>query len=427
MTLRLALRVATASALVLGISAFPGCASQAQQHAQDGVKALAACDMRTAHQDFSDAYALDSSDPSIALAFALSDVVLLPEDPALETLRPRFGFTKPFDTTFMWSKGGFMDLASQKTTTCNALGNLVRANVAHPSLDENNPLPFLDTLDKTLTFGDLRDAGVALGPRFDKLANAFATAAGAATDAGVDIQGGCGATDIVLQKPELYALAGTFALVEASFQLARVYDGSVRVWPVFMQIANENGAASELVADMNAAFLHVADASQAPAAQTLFAHAFDLFGSAITAARAVKTTPPNAVVDWLSFPPEILVDTQTIAQAAHDVWNAPTAIPLLSSTVTVDGPSITTSPVELAPLTPQAFAVDGSGYVTTTFDPIRDRLGARMNAESVHVGRRLHVELLRRRLACNRRTPRLVDADVRSRQTLHVDVRVPVM
>src|SRR5438270_2907077 len=89
-----------------------GCASNAQQRAQDGVKALAACDMRGAHAAFSDAYGMDSTDPQIALAFALTDLTLLAEDPALETLRPRFGFTKPFDTSFMWEKGGFMVLAS---------------------------------------------------------------------------------------------------------------------------------------------------------------------------------------------------------------------------------------------------------------------------------------------------------------------------
>jgi len=145
---------------VFGAVLLLGCASNAQQKAQDGAKALAACDMRTAHQDFSDAYSMDSNDPQIALAFALTDLTLLAEDPALETLRPRFGFTKPFDTTFLWEKGGFMDLASQKTTTCGTLGDLAQANLAHPSIAKTNPTPFLDTLDKTLTFGDLRDVAL---------------------------------------------------------------------------------------------------------------------------------------------------------------------------------------------------------------------------------------------------------------------------
>ncbi len=367
------LRFSSAIALI-GLA----CGSNAQHRAQDGANLLAACDMRGAHDAFSDAYSMDSTDPSIALAFALTDLTLLAEDPALETLRPRFGFTKPFDTTFLWEKGGFMDLASQKTTTCGALDDLVRANIAHPSLDKTNPTPFLDVLDKTLTFGDLINAGVALSPRFDKLSKAFETAAGAATADGVDIKGGCGASDMVLQKPELYALAGAFALAEASFQFGKVYDGSARLYPVVMQGAGETGAESDLVSDMNAAFLHVADASQAPAAKDLFVRAFGLFSSAITAAQAITKTPPNAIVDWLTFPKEILVDAQTLALAGHDVWTTPTAIPFLTPTVTADGPSLISKPIELAPLTPQAFTLSGTD-VSVTFDPgIRDRLGARM-------------------------------------------------
>lgn len=226
------IRLLGAGVLLALASVFPGCGSAAQNRAQDGVKLLDQCDLRGAHQAFVDAYGMDSNDPAIALAFALSDVVLLPEDPALETLRPRFGFTKPFDTTFLWSQGGFMDQASKKTLTCDALGDLVRASLPNPALDKTSPTPFADVLDKTLTFGDMRDAGLALGPRFDKLSKAFETAANAASADGVDIKGGCGANELVLQKPELYVLAGAFALLEASFQLAKTYDGSVRLWPL---------------------------------------------------------------------------------------------------------------------------------------------------------------------------------------------------
>lgn len=342
--------------------------------------------MRTAHQDFSAAYDEDSSDPSIALAFALSDVTLLAEDPALETLRPRFGFTQPFDTTFLWKQGGLLDQLSQKTATCSSLGDFVRSNLSHPSLAKTNPTPFLDTLDKTMTLGDLRAAGLALSPRLDKLSAALKTAADATGADGVEIKGGCGAADFVLQKPELYALAGAFTLMHAVFQLLAVYDGNVDVWALFTEIAGDSGAESQFVSDMNASFLHVADASQAPAAKDLWEHAFDLFGSAIGAARAVKTTPPNAIVDWTSFPAPILADAAQLAQAAHDVFEGPTAIPFLSPAVTVDGPSLISSPLELAPLTPAAFALDANGDVTFDSDPVTARLGARMTPDPFQSG-----------------------------------------
>lgn len=365
----------------LGAMLVAGCASDAQQKAQDGAKALAACDMRTAHQDFSDAYGEDSNDPSIALAFALSDLVLLAEDPALETLRPRFGFTKPFDTTFLWQKGGFMDLASQKTTTCGTLGDLVRANIAHPSLAQTNPTPFTGTLDKTLTFGDLRDAGLALSPRLDKIAGALETAAKGVGDGGVSLSGGCGAGSMTLQKSELLALAGALELLHAVFQLAATYDGSLRVHPLFMQIAGETGEESDLVTDLNAAFLHVKDASQMNATVPIWQHAFDLFGQAIAAAQGVTKTPANAIIDWTSFPKPILADAAQLATAAHDAFGVKTAIPFLSPAVTVDGPSLVSSPLELAPLSPAAWSLDASNAVTFTFDGMKAKLGARFSPD----------------------------------------------
>jgi hypothetical protein len=369
----------TALGLVLASMAFfPACGSAAQQKAQDGANLLAQCDMRDAHTDFVDAYNMDPSDPSIALAFALTDLTLLPEDPALEPLRPRFGFRNPFDTTFLWEKGGLLDQASQKSVSCGTLGDFVRTNLSNPALDAQNPMPFLQVIDPSLTFGDLRTAGVALAPRFDKLSQAFETAANAAGSSGVDIQGGCGANDMVIQQPELYALAGTFALLEAAFQLALVYDGSARLYPLFMEIAGETGAEADFVADMNSAFLHVADATQAPAAQTLFVRAFQLFISATKSAQAVQTTPANAVIDWTSFPKLILTDAQTLAQSAHDAFGAATPIPFLNPTVTVDGPSFISNPLELAPLNPAAWSLDSSNDITFTSDQMESLLGARM-------------------------------------------------
>jgi hypothetical protein len=372
--------------LVASTSLVPACASDAQKRAQDGATALSQCDLRTAHQAFSDAFGMDATDPGIALAFALTDIVLLPEDPALQALGPRFGFTKAFDTTFLWSKGGLLDQVSKKTTTCSALGDFVRANIAHPSLAATSPTPFLDVLDQKLTFADLRDAGVAMSPRFDKLSHAFETAAGAAGSGGVDIKGGCGANDIVLQKPELYALAGTFALLEAVFQLLRVYDDAVHLWPLFKEIAGETGAESAFVSDMNAAFLHIADASQAASAKTLFQRSFGLFVQATTAAQAVTQTPANAVIDWTAFPKLILADAQKIAQAAHDAFDAPTPIPFLTPAVTVDGPSFIATPLELAPLTPAAFGLDASNNVTFTFTPMQTKLGARFTPNPMTSG-----------------------------------------
>jgi hypothetical protein len=274
-----------------------------------------------------------------------------------------------------------MDLASQKTTTCGALGDLVVANIAHPSLAKNNPTPFLDTLDKTMTFGDLRDAGLALSARFDKISQALETAAKGVGGDGVSLSGGCGAGNMTLQKPELLALAGALALAHASFQLAATYDGNINVWAAFTEFSGSTSTASQFVSDMNAAFLHVQDASQMSAMVPIWQRAFDLFAQAITAAEAITKTPADAVIDWTSFPKPILDDAKQLAQAAHDVFTAKTAIPFLSPAVTVDGPSLVSNPLELAPLSPAAFSVDTSGYVQFTFDPMKAKLGARFSPD----------------------------------------------
>src|SRR5258706_1773073 len=288
----------------LQASMLPGCGSAAENRAKEGVDLLNKCDMRGAHKAFEDAFALDSNNADIALAFALSDLALLPEDPALEKLRPRFGFTKPFDSTWLWNKGGLLDLASQKTVQCNTLADLARTNIGHPSLAQSNPTPSVDTIEQTLTFGDLRDAGAALGPRFDKLAHAFETAAKSASDDGAQIKGGCGAGALTLQKPELFALAAGFTFAEAGIQLAKVYDGSVRLWPILA--GSSPGAQQMVVDDLNKAFFHVADASAGGPARDLFKRSFDLLLQSVQAARAVKKTPANAIIDSLTVPSEIL-------------------------------------------------------------------------------------------------------------------------
>ena len=112
----------------------------------------------------------------------------------------------------------------------------------------------------------------------------------------------------------------------------------------------------------------------------IWQHTFDLFGQAIAAAQAVTKTPANAIIDWTSFPKPILVDAAQLATAAHDAFTAKTAIPFLSPAVTVDGPSLVSSPMELAPLTPAAWSLSGT-TVSFTFDPMKAKLGAPMSPD----------------------------------------------
>ena len=122
-------------------------------------------------------------------------------------------------------------------------------------------------------------------------------------------------------------------------------------------------------------------------ASDLWKRSFDLTLQAVSAAKAVKKRPDNAVIEWTAFPPEILADVQTLAQSGRDAMDKPVAVPFLEPQVTVDGPSVFTNPVELAPLSPAAFAVNGSSSsIDFTFDPMKVRLGARFTPDPFAAG-----------------------------------------
>ena len=65
----------------IALGGLGGCATKAEQQAQDGLTAFQQCDLRSASQSFSSAHALDPSRADFALAYALSTIAVLPEDP----------------------------------------------------------------------------------------------------------------------------------------------------------------------------------------------------------------------------------------------------------------------------------------------------------------------------------------------------------
>jgi hypothetical protein len=347
----------------------------AQSRAKEGVDLLNQCDMRGAHQKFVEAYGMDSSDPSIALAFALTDVVFIAEDPALEELRPRFGFTAPFDTTWLWSKGGLLDRALMGGM-CQSLIDFAKQHIAHPSIQDNGP-DVLSTIDETLTFGDLQNALVMLAPRFEKLSQAFSLAAKNAGDDGVELAGGCGVQKQRLQRPELYALAAAFSVTNASVTITRAYDGAIP----FRLAIDPTNRTKQWADMMNAHWLHVVDASKLSDGRTALRRSLDLAITAIGAAQKVKTTPPNAVIDWTQFPSTVLSDALTIAQAAHDALDQKDmALPFVSPMMTVDGPSFFDQPIELAPVAPPIFNGD-TGSIQYDWTVAKQRIGPRLSPD----------------------------------------------
>jgi hypothetical protein len=323
---------------------------------------------------------LDPNDAGIALAFALTDAALLPEDPALETLRPKFGFTAPFDTQFLWKKGGLLDLAQTPGTTCTDLSNLAKASIHHPSALAGGP-DVMSTFDDKMTMGDLRDVGLLLVPRFDKLSHAFQTAAEHVDPSGVSIDGGCGIKKQRLQKPELYALASAFAIFEGLFTLAKAYDGALPFKQLF-QMSDQNA----WVQMMNAHWLHVVDKASLSAGRDLMRRALDLALSGIAAAHDVKSTPPDAVIDWLSFPPSVLTDAETLAHAGRDSLDKPVAIPWVTPVLTANGPAFVDSPFDLSNASPPIFSVGMGGGIQSDWSAVRAQLSSHFSPDPYGMG-----------------------------------------
>ena len=82
-----------------------GCVYQQDQQMLNGVNALKTCDVRTADADFVDAYAIDPSKPDAAPGFALTELAVLAEDPAVAAALAQLGCDEGIDTSAIWAPG----------------------------------------------------------------------------------------------------------------------------------------------------------------------------------------------------------------------------------------------------------------------------------------------------------------------------------
>lgn len=300
--------------MLVAVLLLGGCLSAVDQRAQDGVHALDACDMRAANTAFADARAMDATRTDIALAYALTEIGLLVEDPALTAIAPRLGFDRPIDSSLLWGHDGLLDRLSHHAS-CDSVSQLFHQRFPHPSARPMGP-DFLSTVDATLTLGDARTALLALSPRLHHIAQALEVAASGMDANGVTLAGGCGigSTPTRVQAPELLALAAGLEAVRAAVQLALAYDGAM---PIRLFFASPSGHESEQAAALNAHILRVTDAAQAEAARPLLEDAVTIAQHAVDAARAIHTHQSDAVFDWTALPSSVLDDVSAFVAAAE--------------------------------------------------------------------------------------------------------------
>jgi hypothetical protein len=336
------------AAVAILVATTGGCATKAEQRAEDGLAAFKVCDLRSASKAFDDAHGLDPSRADFALAYALSTLAVLPEDPAVTSVLERLGFNGPIDTSSLWGKGGAIDQLSAGTSTCQSVGDYVRSKLPYAAAQSDGPSAASLVRDPTLSGDDFVAAAAALDPRLEKVVAALEQAAGGAGD--TDIEGGCGVGKVHIEAPELYGLASLIEAVRATIHAAQGYDWSV---PATL-VLDDSGHEQAYVDALNAHVLHVRSAAGVSGAGPIAIHAVELFQQALAAAARVTSRPANSLFDWTKMPAGAMADLKTLADAAHLMLSTPglQTFPFYSPALAMDGRSFLGMPVDMTNVQP---------------------------------------------------------------------------
>jgi hypothetical protein len=346
----LSFSVLAAALSAAALSGTAGCMTQAEQSAKDGLTAFQNCDLRTAANSFSDAHTLDPSRPDFALAYALSTLAVLPEEPAVTAVLERLGFDGPIDTSMFWGSGGILAQLSSPsgTATCQSVQDYFDAHFPYAPARKDGPTAASVLHDPALDGDAFVAAAAALDPRLQKLVDALEQAA--ANTSGFDITGGCGVGSLHIQTPELYALAAFIEAVRATIAVAQGYD-----WAVPASLAlDTSGNEPAWVDALNAHVFHLKSAGSVAAASPMAQHAALLLGRAATAASTISSRPANSLFDWSKVPAGVVSDVQQLAASAQQMLAAPgtIALPFVTPQLAVDGQSFFAMPVDLTGVQP---------------------------------------------------------------------------
>ena len=315
--------------------ALAGCATPAEQQAETGLSDFEACDLRGASAAFANAHDLDPSRADFALAYALSTIAVLPENPAVTSVLLRLGFTSAIDTSALWGPGGVLDQLAAKSSTCQSVTDYLQAHIPYAPAQSNGPSAASVLRDPTLTGEDFAVAAADLVPILAKVVSALDQGAGAMGQ--FDIQGGCGVGTVHIEAPELYGLAAALELLVAVTDVAQAYDWGV---PVSL-VLDDSGQEQQYVAALNAHVLHLITPSALESGRLAGVYAMQLVQKGLTAAAQITTRPPNSLFDWTRVPAGVLSDVQTLTTWASQSLTTPgvMALPFFTPALSMDGHS----------------------------------------------------------------------------------------
>ncbi len=350
--------LAGVSNCTLSPSTHPPPEAVASGSAADGLAAVQACDLRTASQDFETAYDLDGTRGDYALAYAVSTLAVLAEDPAVTAVLKRLGFQSAIDTSIVWGPGGALDQWASHTASCQSIWTYLGNSLPYAPAHQNGPSADSVITDPTVSGNDVVAALAAISPRIQKIAAALEQAAGSMTSA--TLTAGCGtATSFTVQSPELYALASFLDALVAGVQAAQGYDWGVPL-NEFTTSSSDTSAQLQMIADdYNAHLFHVTNKAALAAALPIAQHSLALAQSALTAAAAITSNPPNALFDWADAPPNVVADLATLVQGSSVILSnmGLQPLPFMSPALSVDGASFFLNPVDATNASPPIWSV----------------------------------------------------------------------
>ena len=346
--------------MIAGVTASGCFASRSDEAVQDGVAALAHCDVRTAHRAFASGFRADRSHAQSALGFALTDLALLPEDPAVEAMLADIGFSGGVDMqSLVFGDDGVLAMAA-RGDECDAIQSYAEEHVPYAPLGDDDIDP-ATLLRDDLTVGDLLAHAQGLEPRLAELSQALEVAAGGITEP-VAIDGGCGLGQLTLQAPELYAAAALIESIRAALAMSRAYDWSI---PVAVLIQDDPDA---VAAVLNGHLGRVVEPTQAAAARAHLHHGASLGLRAIEQARAISGPVEHGLFDWSEVPDAMLDDANRLLTSLEAALDGPSEIADVTPTLTVDLSRLFTDPIDLTALGGPLFSVEedewGDRYVT---------------------------------------------------------------
>lgn len=339
------------------------CTSNVEEHLKDGADALADCDVRAAHAAFSEAYEADSSNARAALGFALTDLALLPEDPAVTAVLRDIGFSAGLDMQLLVFGADGALARYARGDTCDSIDAFLEANVPYPPVSDST-IDAVSLIRADMTAGDLVSAARTLEPRLGRIAAALVTAAAGATEP-VEIEGGCGLGELTFQKPELLGLAALLEAARSMTALASAYDWDINVALLVDQSSEQVPA---LVDSLNQHLGHVVDATAAEPAGERTRAALGHLAAAAVATTEIGGPVAGGLFDWSLFPVTLATELAAFADSLGAATEGPAALAGVAPALEIDASALLSAEVDLGAASAPIFAVgsDEFGNVVTT-------------------------------------------------------------